>query len=266
MLELAQSKGFNYHQCWRIQNRLNQAKGILWFDSEEGLKKFLAGYSLDTPGRFRSMVEWTLMRSLGHYFGQKTLGLVTDEAKQFDFPLFAHGLCWFHVERKIVGLVPETKSQIKQLDSIQKRFWNLYYSIKKYKANPEGSARKRIQYNFRRLVKTKLKYPELEEVLHRIEKLGPGLLLALERPDIPLHNNLSENDIREYVKKRKISGSTRSDDGKQCRDTFTSLKKTCKKQGIKFWNYLLDRIYQKNEIEWLPLIVKQSLNHKYAIN
>jgi hypothetical protein len=28
-----------------------------------------------------------------------------------------------------------------------------------------------------------------------------------------LHNNLSESDIREYVKKRKISGSTRSDEG-----------------------------------------------------
>ena len=73
----------------------------------------------------------------------------------------------------------------------------------------------------------------------------------LNRPDIPLHNNLSENDIREYVKKRKISGSTRSDTGKKCRDTFISIKKTCRKLGISFWQYLDDRISQKNKI--LPL-------------
>lgn len=34
--------------------------------------------------------------------------------------------------------------------------------------------------------------------------------LPLVRAYLELHNNLSERDIREYVKKRKISGSTRS--------------------------------------------------------
>jgi hypothetical protein len=55
------------------------------------------------------------------------------------------------------------------------------------------------------------------------------LLLALERPDLPLYNYLSEGDIREHVKRRKISGGTRSEDGRRCRDTFSSLKKTCRK-------------------------------------
>ena len=64
----------------------------------------------------------------------------------------------------------------------------------------------------------------------------------LERPDIPLHNNLSERDIREYVIKRKISGSTRSAAGRRCRDTFASLKKTCQKQKVSFWDYLMDRL------------------------
>ncbi|HJN53033.1 MAG TPA: hypothetical protein QF924_21560, partial [Pseudomonadales bacterium] len=54
-------------------------------------------------------------------------------------------------------------------------------------------------------------------------------------------NNLSERDIREYVIKRKISGSTRSELGRKCRDTFASLKRTCKKQGDSFWDYLTDR-------------------------
>lgn len=74
------------------------------------------------------------------------------------------------------------------------------------------------------------------------------LFRVLERPEIPLHNNLSEQDIRDYVKKRKISGSTRSEAGRKCRDTFASLKKTCRKQGISFWNYLLDRTSNAKQI------------------
>lgn len=81
----------------------------------------------------------------------------------------------------------------------------------------------------------------------------------LDRPDIPLHNNLSERDIREYVKRRKISGSTRSDEGRRCRDTFASLKKTALKMGVGFWDYLLDRISQKYDIPSLDHLVLAAL-------
>ncbi len=53
-----------------------------------------------------------------------------------------------------------------------------------------------------------------------------ALLLVLKRPELPLQNNLSERDIREYVKVCKSSGSTRSDEGRRCRDKFTSFKNT----------------------------------------
>ena len=59
---------------------------------------------------------------------------------------------------------------------------------------------------------------------------------------MPLHNNLSEGHIRDYVKKRKISGSTRSELGREARDTFASLKKTCRRLGVNFWEYLQDRV------------------------
>jgi len=51
------------------------------------------------------------------------------------------------------------------------------------------------------------------------------------RPDIPPHTNGSETNIRDYVKKRKVSGGTRSDPGRQCRETFASLKKTHRKRS-----------------------------------
>jgi len=80
---------------------------------------------------------------------------------------------------------------------------------------------------------------------------------VLKRPDIVLHTNGSEGDIRGYVKWRKISGGTRSDLGKRCRDGFASLKKTCRKLGISFWDYLGDRIGQHGNIAPLPAIIRE---------
>jgi hypothetical protein len=99
----------------------------------------------------------------------------------------------------------------------------------------------------------------LNLALQRLHSNKAELLLVLDRPEIPLHNNLSENDIREYVKRRKVSGGTRSENGRRCRDTFTSLKKTCRKLGVSFWQYLSDRISGKNSIPPIAQLVEQKI-------
>jgi hypothetical protein len=43
---------------------------------------------------------------------------------------------------------------------------------------------------------------------------------------------------------RKINSDTRSDLSKRRRDGFASPKKTCRKLGVSFWDYLRDRIAQ----------------------
>ncbi len=65
---------------------------------------------------------------------------------------------------------------------------------------------------------------------------------VLKRPEIPLHTNGSENDIRCQVTRRKISAGTRSDEGRDARDAFLGLMKTCAKLAISFWDYLGDRL------------------------
>ena len=47
---------------------------------------------------------------------------------------------------------------------------------------------------------------------------------------------------RAIVTKRKISGGTRSIDGRHCRDTFLGLMITTAKLGMAFWDYLGDRL------------------------
>ena len=100
-------------------------------------------------------------------------------------------------------------------------------------------------------------FASLNQALKRLNNKKAELLLVLERPDTPLHNNLSESDIREYVKKRKISGSTRSDEGRRCRDTFTSIKKTCRKLGVSFWDYLRTRVTGEAGVPRLSELIRR---------
>ena len=68
------------------------------------------------------------------------------------------------------------------------------------------------------------------------------LLVVLHRPEVPLHTNDAENDLRAVVTRRKLSGGTRSAAGRACRDAFLGLLKTCAKLGIRFWDYLGARL------------------------
>jgi len=103
---------------------------------------------------------------------------------------------------------------------------------------------------------TQTAYATLNQVLKRMGNNQHELLRVLDNPYLPLHNNLSERDIRDYVKKRKIGGSTRSEAGRKCRDTFASLKKTCPKHKISFWHYLKDRLLGANKIPPLPDLIQ----------
>jgi hypothetical protein len=100
-------------------------------------------------------------------------------------------------------------------------------------------------------------YPSIAGVLKEMRDHKADLLRVLQRPKVPLHNNAEESDIREYVQKRKISGGTRSASGRRCRDTFTSLKKTCRKLGVNFWNYLQDRLRGLGKVPRLADLIRQ---------
>ncbi|WFU05693.1 transposase (plasmid) [Rhizobium sp. CB3171] len=76
----------------------------------------------------------------------------------------------------------------------------------------------------------------------RLHRRKAELLRVLERPEIPLNTNASENDLRTFVTKRKISGGTMSRDGRIARDTMLGLMKTCQKLGLSFYHYLGDRL------------------------
>ena len=185
----------------------------------------------------------------------KGLVIVSDDAGQFN--IHNHALCWIHAERTLAKLIVPSTVKQKTLEDVRKQVWQLYDELKSYKISPNEKDKIRIQEKFDTIFTQQTNFQLLNLALQRLHTNKAELLLVLDRPEIPLHNNLSENDIREYVKKRKVSGSTRSNKGRQCRDTFVSLKKTCRKIGISFWQYLKDRHSGKNLIPPLPQLVEQ---------
>ena len=202
--------------------------------------------------------EGALIGSIIEHGISRNLVVVSDDAGQF--AVLLHGLCWIHAERSINKIIPMSEKGKDDLQQVREQLWKLYGDLKAYKANPQQAEAERLDHAFDEIFTTKTHSASLNNALKRIYNNKSELLLVLRNPEIPLHNNLSENAIREYVKRRKISGGTRSEAGRRSRDTFTTLKKTCRKLGLSFWHYLHDRVIKFGSIPKLAdLIHSRSL-------
>lgn len=183
------------------------------------------------------------------------LGIVSDGAGQFD--ILEHGLCWVHTERLVHKLIPSNDLQRQEQQRLRGEIWTYYAKLKAYRAAPLPEKRAALEGEFDALFGQQVAWATLDRLLRRIRQRKDDLLRVLRRPDLPLHTNASETDIRDYVKVRKISGGTRSDLGRQCRDAFASLKKTCRKLGVSFWAYLTDRLAGTGQVPPLADLIRQ---------
>jgi hypothetical protein len=225
------------------------------FPNEQAWQNKLAELDISSPRNIQIATEGALLGSISEHGFNPELVIVSDDAGQFN--IFIHALCWIHAERSINKLVGFNDEQKDALKDKQSQIWDFYAKLKDYKECPNEDDKSPLSVKFDEIFTEKTCFASLNKALERIHKNKRELLRVLERPEIPLHNNQSEQDIREYVKRRKVSGSTRSSPGRRCRDTFTSLKKTCRKLGISFWNYLKDRLNgEKYSILYLPDLIR----------
>ena len=217
------------------------AYGETHFLNEAAWNAFLDDHKMFAKVQRRGATEAVLKAGLLNNGFPEAMIIHSDGARQFD-TAFAHSLCWFHASRPLAKLIPGNKQERAARDWMEKQFWHLYDDVEAYCQAPTGTKKTQIEQDFDYWVTTQVNYPDLSSVLGKLHRAREELLLILEYPWLPLHNNLSERQIREYVKRRKISGGTRSTLGRQCRDTFASLKKTCRLHGVSFSRYLKDRI------------------------
>jgi len=182
--------------------------------------------------------------------------IVSDDAGQFN--VGPHGLCWVHAERLVHKLDTFTDEQREAQRRTRALIWRFYRDLKTYRQHPSRQRKAALQTRFDRIFTRKTGFVTLDRLLARLHANKHELLMVLDRPEIPLHTNGSENDIRCQVTKRKVSGGTRSDTGRDCRDAFLGLSKTCAKLGFVFWDYLGSRLPVPNqpEVPYLPAIVR----------
>jgi hypothetical protein len=192
------------------------------------------------PRHVRTASEGALLGSLIAHGVSPELVVLSDGAGQYD--VLAHAACWIHAERPLARMIPYSEEHRAAIAKVRGQIWELYQDLKGYRPHPEPSRRKDLESRFDALCGQRTGFPSIDGVLKGMQAHRAALLRVLERPEVPLHTNLSERHLRDYVTKRKISGGTRSESGRRARDTFASLKKTCRELGVNFWAYLQDRV------------------------
>ncbi len=121
--------------------------------------------------------------------------------------------------------------------------WWFYRALEDYKLAPSRDRAEVLRARFERIFnRARAGYATLDRLLTRLSRDNDQLPRVLDRPEIPLHANASENDIRAFVAKRKISGAADSEKGRDARDVMLGLAKTCEKLGVSFHDFIGDRL------------------------
>jgi hypothetical protein len=181
--------------------------------------------------------------------------LVCDDAKQFYYITPFRALCWIHEERHYRKLAPLLTYHQKLVDGFRSKIWDYYYELDKYKKNPNQEEKIRLWDLFDEIFSTETGYDDLDNRIKLTKAKKDNLLVVLDHPDTPLHNNPAELALRMYVIKRKISSGTRTCGGTKSWETFFTIMDTCRKLGINFKDYLYDRISNQNKMPSLSSLI-----------
>jgi hypothetical protein len=226
------------------------------FADEAAWQTRLQEWGITAERHSRIATEGALLGQLIEQGVSPKLVILSDGAPQFN--LLVHALCWVHAERPLARMIPFNDKHRAAIEQVRQQIWELYKDLKAYRAQPEPANKASLEARFDALVEQQTDFTaSIGGVLKEMREHKAELLRVLERPEVPLHNNGMESDIRGYVKVRKISGGTRSDAGRRCRDTFASLAKTCRKLGVSFWAYLRDRVRGLGQVPRLADLIRK---------
>ena len=206
-----------------------------------------------TPDPVRVATEGALWGSVQSH-GFLCDGVVlSDDAGQFN--VGRHALCWVHAERLAHKLDTFTDGHRAAQAQVRGLVWGFYADLKACRLKPGPRRAAALRKRFDRIFLRRTGFATLDRLLKRLHANKAELLAVLDRPATPLHTNGSESDIRCYVTRRKLSAGTRSDVGRDCRDAFLGLAKTCAKLGIEVWDYLGSRLKVEGHVVVQPLDV-----------
>jgi hypothetical protein len=183
--------------------------------------------------------------------------LVCDDAPQFKGVTRQLALCWVHEGRHYKKLTPYVAHHRQVLEAFLESFWAYYDELLRYRQAPTRKERERLATKFDALCSTQTGYDALDDRMAKTQAKKDYLLMVLEHPEIPLHNNSVELEARRRVRKRDVSFGPRTEDGRRTWDTFQTLVATTRKLGVSFFDYIHDRVSQANQIPGLDILIAE---------
>jgi hypothetical protein len=183
--------------------------------------------------------------------------LLSDDAPQFQHITQHQALCWIHEGRHYKKLTPFVDYHRQLLEGFQKKFWDFYHQLQRYQENPSAPEANRLQAEFDTLFTSTTGYQALDQRIAKTLAKKDRLLLVLDYPHLPLHNNPAELAVRQRVRKRDISFGPRTSDGAAAWDTFMTLSETAKKLGVSFYAYIYDRVSGARRMPSLASLIQQ---------
>lgn len=183
--------------------------------------------------------------------------LLSDDAPQFKRVTEELALCWVHDARYYKKLTPAVAHHRRLLAQFMERYWAFYYQLLDYRLDPMPEHVPRLEAEFDDLFSTITGYIGLDRRIAMTRDKKEALLTVLRHPEIPLHNNPAEIEMRRRVRKRDVSFGPRTEEGKRAWDTFATLCATTKKLDVSFYAYLYDRVSATNQIPNLADLITQ---------
>jgi len=174
--------------------------------------------------------------------------LICDDAPEYKLLTELLWLCWVHDGRHYKKLEPLLSGNKKELKKFLWKYWSYYQELLLYKKTPTEKRKKELSDLFDKLFSTATKYEDLNKRISKTKKKKDQLLLVLDYPNIPLHNNLSEQAVKLNLRNRDVCLQTRTEEWTKAKNTFLSLFETCRKNWINTLEYMTDRILGLNKI------------------
>jgi hypothetical protein len=225
--------------------------------SEEELQRRLAEQIPDLSEETRRrMMEAAALAAYHAESGHVRL-LVCDDARQFKLVADQLALCWIHDGRHYQSMTPCVPQHREWLEAFRKRYWDFYKQLLVYRQDPAPERAAQLREKFDELFSTVTGYDELDQRIARTKADKTYLLMALDHPEVPLHNNPAELDARTRVRKRVVSYGPRSLAGARTWDAMETLLSTARKLGVNFFQYIRDRVSGARKMPSLADLIKQ---------
>ncbi len=182
--------------------------------------------------------------------------LLGDDAPQFKLIVDELSLCWVHDGRHYKRLRPVVPDHQKDLTTFRGRYWSFYRELCKYKRNTSCEFADSLSAEFDILFSTKTGYDELDKRIAKSKAKKKELLTVLNHPELPLHNNRSENGARVQKRREDVSLQTKTKEGTEAKDTMMTIVETAKKHSISVFKYIYDRISKTLEMPSLAKLIR----------